>query len=81
MKIESVTGCNCDSLTVDGVETVDLDIQQVKEAAKKLIDFTDDLGTLQSIIIDVIETKGNYEDLGQCNGCEDLFITKYTIEV
>ena len=56
MKIESVTGCTCDSLTVDDVETVDMDKAAVKDVIKKLIDREDDLGTLQSILIDLVET-------------------------
>ena len=80
MKIESVTGCICDSLTVDDVETVDMDKEAVKDVIKKLIDREDDLGTLQSILIDLVETKGEFEDLGQCEQCGD-WITKYTLEI
>ena len=80
MKIESVTGCTCDSLTVDNVETVDMYKEAVKDVIKKLIDKEDDLGTLQSILIDLVETKGEFEDLGQCEQCGD-WITKYTLEI
>lgn len=80
MKIESVTGCTCDSLTVDGVETVDMDKNNVKEVIKKLIDKEDDLGTLQSILIDLVERRGDFEDLGHCDQCGD-WITKYTVEL
>ena len=80
MKIESVTGCTCDSLTVDDVETVDMDKAAVKDVIKKLIDREDDLGTLQSILIDLVETQGEFEDLGHCEQCGD-WITKYTVEL
>ena len=80
MKIESVTGCICDSLTVDDVETVDMDKEAVKDVIKKLIDREDDLGTLQSILIDLVETQGEFEDLGYCEQCGD-WITKYTVEL
>ena len=80
MKIESVTGCICDSLTVDDVETVDMDKEAVKDVIKKLIDREDDLGTLQSILIDLVETQGEFEDLGHCEQCGD-WITKYTLEI
>lgn len=80
MKIESVTGCTCDSLTVDNVETVDMDKEAVKDVIKKLIDKEDDLGTLQSILIDLVETQGEFEDLGHCEQCGD-WITKYTLEI
>lgn len=80
MKIESVTGCICDSLTVDDVETVDMDKEAVKDVIKKLIDREDDLGTLQSILIDLVETQGEFEDLGHCEQCGD-WITKHTVEL
>ena len=80
MTIESVTGCICDSLTVDDVETVDMDKEAVKDVIKKLIDREDDLGTLQSILIDLVETQGEFEDLGHCEQCGD-WITKYTVEL
>ena len=80
MKIESVTGCICDSLTVDNVETVDMDKEAVKDVIKKLIDREDDLGTLQSILTDLVEIRGDFEDLGRCEQCGD-WITKYTLEI
>ena len=80
MKIESVTGCTCDSLTVDDVETVDMDKEAVKDVIKKLIDREDDIGTLQFILMDLVETRGEFEDLGHCDQCGD-WITKYTVEL
>lgn len=80
MKIESVTGCTYDSLTVDNIETVDMDKEAIKDVIKKLIDREDDLGTLQSILMDLVETQGEFEDLGHCDQCGD-WITKYTLEI
>lgn len=80
MKIESVTGCTCDSLTVDNVETVDMDKEAIKDVIKKLINREDDLGILQSILIDLVEFQGEFEDLGHCDQCGD-WITKYTLEI
>lgn len=80
MKIESISGCTCDSLTIDGVETIDMKITDVKEAIKKLIDAETDLSTIQSILINLVESRGDFEDLGQCDECGD-WITKYTLEV
>ena len=80
MKIESLTGCTCDSLTVDNVETVDMDKEAVKDVIKKLINREDDLGVLQSILIDLVEFQGEFEDLGHCDQCGD-WITKYTVEL
>ena len=80
MKIESVTGCTCDSLTINGVETIDMDKEAVKDVIKKLINREDDLGILQSILIDLVEFQGEFEDLGHCDQCGD-WITKYTVEL
>ena len=80
MKIESVAGCICDSLTVDDVETVDMDKEAIKDVIKKLINREDDLGVLQSILIDLVEFQGEFEDLGRCDQCGD-WITKYTLEI
>ena len=80
MKIESVTGCTCDSLTIDNVETIDMDKEAVKDVIKKLINREDDLGILQSILIDLVEFQGEFEDLGHCDQCGD-WITKYTLEI
>ena len=80
MKIESVTGCTCDSLTIDGVETIDMDKEAIKDVIKKLINREDDLGILQSILIDLVEFQGEFEDLGHCDQCGD-WITKYTLEI
>ena len=80
MKIKSVTGCTCDSLTIDNVETVDMDKEAIKDVIKKLIDREDDLGVLQSILIDLVETQGEFEDSGHCDQCGD-WITKYTLEI
>ena len=80
MKIESVTGCTCDSLTVDNVETVDMDKEVIKDVIKKLINREDDLGVLQSVLIDLVEFQGEFEDLGHCDQCGD-WITKYTVEL
>lgn len=80
MKIESVTGCTCDSLTIDNVETVDMDKEAIKDVIKKLINREDDLGVLQSVLIDLVEFQGEFEDLGHCDQCGD-WITKYTVEI
>ena len=53
---------------------------RILEAIKKLIDAETDLGTIQSVLINLVESRGDFEDLGQCDECGD-WITKYTLEV
>lgn len=80
MTLETVNGCVCDSITIDGIETVDLSLDKVKDTIKTLINKETDLGLLQSILIDFIESKGDYEDLGTCETCGDT-IFKYTLKI
>lgn len=80
MKLEYTDGCICDSLTVDGIETADMPINDFKKVLYQLIDRETDLGTLQSIMIKLMEQQGEYEDLGHCSCCGD-YITKYTLEL
>ena len=54
--------------------------KEVKEIIKALVDHTNDVGTLQMIIEELLETQGDYEDLGQCEECGD-WVTKYTLEI
>lgn len=80
MKIVSTSGCVCDSLTIDNVESENINIKDLKEAIKKVIDKIDDLGTIQNTLINLVESQGNYKDLGKCEQCGD-WITQYTLEV
>ena len=63
MKIEYVTGCTCNSLTIDGVETVDMDIKDVRSCVLDIISRTNDLSLLQDILTNYAETSGEFEDL------------------
>lgn len=80
MKIQHTDGCTCDSLTINDVETVDMPIEQIKKCLGKLIDRISDISTLQQILISIVDSEGDYKDLGQCEECGD-FITEYTLEV
>lgn len=80
MKIEYVYGCMCDSLTIDGVETVDMDIKDVRDCVLDIISRTEDLSLLQSILTEVAEVNGDFKDLGHCDDCGE-YITKYTYEI
>ena len=80
MKLEYTDGCICTSLTIDGKETIDMNVEDFKSVIHKLIGNENDLGTLQHIWIVLMEQQGKYEDLGRCEECGD-YITKYTLEI
>ena len=80
MKLEYTDGCICTSLTIDGKETIDMNVEDFKSVIHKLIGNENDLGTLQHIWIVLMEQQGKYEDLGQCEECGD-YIARYTLEI
>lgn len=80
MKIVNISGCICDSLTIDGVETMNMKIKDIKEVVKKLVDKENDLATIQSVLLTIVESNGEFEDLGRCSECGD-WITRYTLEI
>ena len=80
MKLEYTDGCVCTSLTIDGKETIDMNVEDFKSVIHKLIGNENDLGTLQHIWIVLMEQQGKYEDLGRCPDCGD-YITRYTLEI
>ena len=80
MKLKYVDGCTCNSLTVDCIETIDLPLQKIKDTIKELVDKESDLGLLQSILINFIETKGDYKYLYTCDECGDS-VFETTLEI
>lgn len=79
MKINYVSGCICDSLTIDNIESIDLPIETIKDAITKALSKINDIAVLQNILMTIAET-GDYKDLGHCEDCGD-YIVEYTIEV
>lgn len=80
MKIEYVTGCTCDSLTIDGKETNSMSIKDVRGCVLDIISRTTDLSLLEEILTNYVETDGDFENLGHCDQCGDS-IWKYTLEI
>lgn len=77
-KYEYVTGCVCDSLTINGIETTQP--EELKSHICKILDTINDLGTLQSILINLIEFTGDCKIDGPCEECGDYIYT-YNLEV
>lgn len=80
MKLEYTEGCVCTSLTVDGVETVDMDINDLKKVICKLVERETDVAELQDLWMSLMQSQGEYKDLGHCECCGD-WITNYTLEL
>lgn len=80
MKLEYTDGCICTSLTADGKETADMTNSDLRNVIKKMLDKVDDAAILQDIWTNIMESIGDYEDIGHCEECGD-HITKYTLEI
>ncbi len=81
MKLEYTEGCTCDSLSVDGVESIDMDINDFKDVLHELLDRETDLGTLQQVFTTLMVQQGEYECSDEpCDQCGD-YVTTYTLEI
>ena len=80
MKINYTTGCLCDSLTINDKESIDVPVEDIKEAIILALSKVEDISTLQDMLISVLECAGEYEDLGHCEQCGD-YISSYTLNL
>lgn len=80
MKLEYTDGCVCTSLTVDGKETADMTSEEIKVSIQAMLDREIDVAVLQDIWTSLIESQGEYKDLGHCEACGD-WISNYTLEL
>lgn len=71
MKIEYTSGCMAHSLTIDGVETIDLDPKEFKERALKVIEKIDNEELLRTLLIQAVEIMGESELIAHCDECGD----------
>lgn len=71
MKIKYTSGCMAHSLTIDGVETIDLDPKEFKEKALKVIEKIDNEELLRTLLIQAVEIMGESELIAHCDECGD----------
>lgn len=79
MKLQYVTGCICDSLSVDNKEFNELSLEEQRAVCHKLVDNARD-DTLQQMFITYMENNTESEMSGPCKCCGDL-IFKYSEEI
>ena len=80
MKIEYNNGCNY-SLTIDGIETCDIPIEEFKNKLKYIIDKLDNISDLQIILQDIAKFNGKYECSDEpCEECGE-YNENYTLEI
>lgn len=81
MTIKYVYGCMAYSLTVDNIETVDMDIDDIKAAIYKLLNKEKDISILQDVLINCVTSKGDYSITGEpCECCGD-YVTTHTVTI
>jgi len=85
MKIEMVEGCMCDSLTIDGVEEIDMTddarqkyIEDICEGLKKVIKPNELNYFLQHVAYNYGKSKRLYDE--PCSCCGD-YVYSYTLEI
>lgn len=81
MKLVYTSGCVCGSLSIDGVETIDMDINVFKDVLQQLIINEGDLVTLQEVYMLLMSSQGVYECSEEpCECCGD-YVTTYSLEI
>lgn len=79
MKLQYITGCVCDSLSVDGKEFNEMSLEEQRELLHKLVDKAGS-DTLQQMFITYMENNTEFEMSGPCECCGDL-IFEYNEEI
>ena len=81
MEIIYSTGCMNNSLTIDGNETCEMSVSELRNNVSKALNKVDDISILQSILIDILERIwDDYVEGEQCKDCGDVTET-YKLEV
>ena len=80
MELIYTNGCTATSLTVDGKESVDMNMEDFRKVIHKIVDKIDDFAELQCIFMDFAECNGNLIDEYQCSCCRD-YVTTYKINI
>ena len=61
------------SLTIDGKETCEMSVEELRNNVSKALSKVDDISILQSILIDIIERVwDDYKAGAQCEECGDV---------
>lgn len=79
MELQLVSGCICDSITIDGKEEIDLTNIERQKIVNKIADWIKKHpNELNYLLQDLIPRYGNYKSDGRpCEYCGDI-VTTYT---
>ena len=79
-RIVYTEGCVDTGLTIDGRLFNDLSLEEQKAIIHKVIDSATDSSSLQSMLVEYVETAGEYEYLYTCEECGDS-VCSWTIDM
>lgn len=80
MELIYTNGCTVTSLSVDGKESVDMNMEDFRKVIHKIVDEIDDFAELQSIFMDFVECNGEIIDDYKCSCCGDC-VTTHKIKI
>lgn len=79
-RIVYTEGCVVSGLTVDDELFNDLSLEEQKAVMHKIIDNATDSSYLQNMLIEYVESAGEYEYLYTCEECGDS-VCEWTLEI
>ena len=72
MILNYIEGCTADSLTIDGVETIELPPYEIADVIRHLVGRCKDIAILQELLERLIEhDKESVCDISHCDQCGD----------
>ena len=80
MELIYTNGCTATSLSVNGIESIDMNVEDFRKVIHRIIDKIDDFAELQDIFMDFVEGNGELIDEYQCSCCGDC-VTTYKIKL
>ena len=81
MILNYIDGCTADSLTIDGVETIELPPYEIADVIRHLVGRCKDIAILQELLERLIESdKESVRSISHCDQCDDA-IYSYTLEI
>lgn len=84
MKLQYITGCMYNNLKINDIDANNINIDELQDICKTLIDKTTDKDMLQQIIIDYVccldRSELNDYDSYHCETCGD-YVETYELEV
>lgn len=80
MELIYTFGCTATSLSVDGVESIDMNMEDFRKVIHKIVDKIDDFAELQDIFMNFITLNGKLIDEYQCSCCGD-YVTTHKIKI